>query len=199
MAFNSEYAQTLHRHVVMWLDEHIGQFGDNEKMKDRFRRVTYPLYTFTQVQPAIDFIHEQKDKQMSIFLIASGKYARQIVPEIYDLGCVIQIFIFCAKIKDYTVWATDYIDKVLMFDFDEELLIRLTNEIANYLSEQAKIYDRENESEKAAGSLDWADWLYNDADTLQREACKRIRASIQQQRQKLDIDHQIAHPNQFRN
>lgn len=86
-----------------------------------------------------------------------------------------------------------------MFDFDEELLIRLTNEIANYLSEQAKIFDRENQSEKAAGLLDWADWLYNDADTLQRETCRKIRENIKQQRQKLNIDHQIVHPNQFGN
>lgn len=199
MAFNSEYAQTLHRHVVMWLDEHIGQFGDNEKMKDRFRRVTYPLHTFTQVSPAVDFIRQQHAQKMSVFLIVSGRYAQDIVPKIYDLDCVVQIFIFCAKINDYTVWATDYIEKVLMFDFDEELLIRLTNEIANYLSDQAKLYEQENQSEKAAGLLDWADWLYNDADTLQREACKKIRRNIQQQRQKLDIDHQIAHPNQFNN
>ncbi len=41
-----------------------------------------------------------------------------------------------------------------MFDSDEELLIRLTNEIANYLKEEANRYDQENKSEKAAGLLD---------------------------------------------
>lgn len=42
-----------------------------KKMKDRFRRVTYPLHTFTQVETAIDFIREQQTNEMSVFLIVS--------------------------------------------------------------------------------------------------------------------------------
>ncbi len=88
---------------------------------------------------------------------------------------------------------------MIMFDSDEELLIRLTNEIANYLTEEDNRYDRENRVELATGLLDWADWLYNDADTLQRAACKAMRGNIRKQREKLNIDHQIVHPNQFNN
>jgi hypothetical protein len=199
MAFNAEYAETLHRHVVIWVDKYIGEPGNNESMKDRFRRVTYPLETFTNVKPAIDAIRQHQNAGKSVFLILSGTLALEMVPHIYDFECVIQIFIFCAVIKDYTAWAVDYIDKVLMFDFDEELLIRLTNEIANYLSDEANKYDKQNKVERAAGLLDWAAWLYNDADTLQRAACKSILEGIKQRRQKLNIDHQIVHPNQFDN
>ncbi|CAF1498229.1 unnamed protein product [Rotaria sp. Silwood1] len=199
MEFNSDYAQKLHRHVVIWLDEYIGLPASNEKMKDRFRRVTYPLETFTKVQPTIDFIRQQQAAQMSVFLIVSGQLALDIVPQVYDYNCVIQIFIFCAKIKNYTEWATQYIDKVLMFDFDEDLLIRLTNEIANYLTDEAEKYGKQDKVEFAAGLLDWAAWLYNDADTLQRAACKKMLANIKQRRQKLDIDYQIVYPNQFNN
>ncbi len=69
MAFNTEYAQNLHRHVIIWLDEHIGQLGNNEKMKDRFRRITYPLKTLkqVQVQSAINEIDEQQNAQKSVF------------------------------------------------------------------------------------------------------------------------------------
>ncbi len=199
MTFNTEYAETLHRHVVMWVDKHIGVPGNNEMMKDRFRRVTYPLETFIDVQPAIDFIHQQQAAEKSVFLIISGSLAREIVPKIYDLDCVIQIFIFCANMKNHTAWAEQYIDKVLILESDEDLLIRLTNEIANYLKEEANKYDKENKVKQAAGLLDWAAWLYKDADTLQRTVCKTILDEIKQRRQKLNIDHQIVHPNQFNN
>jgi hypothetical protein len=197
MAFNAEYAETLHRHVIMWLDRYIGLPGTNEQMKDRFRRVTYPLETFTDSQSAIDFIHQQQTAGKSVFLIVSGTFALEIVPQIYDLNCVSQIFLFCANMKSYTEWGTDYIDKMLMFDSDEELLIRLTNEIANYLKEEANKFDKQNKVEQAAGLLDWAAWLYSDADTLQRAVCQKILQDIRQRRQRLNIDHQIVHPNHF--
>jgi len=197
MAFNIEYAQKLHQHVVMWVDKHIGQPGDNERMKNRFRRVIYPLETFTDVNPAINFIREQQAAKRSVFLIVSGSLARGIVPKVYDLECVIQIFIFCANIKDHMSWAESYIDKVLMEDFDEDLLIRLTNEIANYLTDEANRYADQDKVEQAAGLLDWAAWLYNDAETLGRAACKKILENINQRRQKLNIDHNIVHPNLF--
>jgi len=199
MALNTAYAQMLHRHVIMWVDEHIGELGNNEKMKDRFRRVTYPLTTFTQVQPAIHFINQQQTAQKSVFLIVSGQLAVKIVPQIYDFECVRQIFVFCGIMTNYIGWAAEYINKILMFDSDEELLIRLTNEIANYLVEEANQSDRKDQLELAAGLLDWADWLYNDADTLQRAACKTIRENIKERRNKLSIDHKIVHPNQFNN
>jgi hypothetical protein len=196
MALNTTYAQTLHRHVVMWVDEHVCELGNNEAMKNRFRRITYPLETFTQVQPAIDFIRQQQSAQRSVFLIVSGRLALEIVPEIFDLECVTQIFLFCAHMSKYNDWGIDYVKKLFMFDSDEELLIRLTNDIANYLTEET---NRENRVERAAGLLDWADWLYNDADTLQQAACKAIRQNIRKRREKLNIDHQIVHPNQFNN
>jgi len=123
MSLNTAYAQMLHRRVIMWVDEHIGELGNNEKMKDRFRRITYPLKTFTQVQPAIHFINQQQIDQKSVFLIVSGQLALKIVPQIYDFQCVRQIFVFCGLMTNYIGWAAEYINKILMFDSDEELLI----------------------------------------------------------------------------
>jgi hypothetical protein len=98
MAFNAAYKETLHRHDIVWIDEHIGQLGNNQKMKDHFRRVTYPLMTFTQVEPAIDFIRQRQVAQRSVFLIVSGRLALEIVPQ----ECVIQIFLFCGNMCNYT-------------------------------------------------------------------------------------------------
>jgi hypothetical protein len=93
---------------------------------------------------------------------------------------------------NYIGWSAEYINKILMFDSDEELLIRLTNEIGNYLLEEVNQCDRKDHLELAAGLLDW---LSNDADTLQRAACKTIRENIRERRKKLIIDH----PNEFNN
>ncbi|CAF4330359.1 unnamed protein product, partial [Adineta steineri] len=135
----------------------------------------------------------------TVFLITSGRLTRELVPQVYDFPCVITIFIYCAKIKDYIEWAIDYIQKMLMFDFDEDLLIRLTNEIANYFEEEAKTYENNGNVGHANGLLEWADWLYNDASTLEQASCKAIRENIRKRLLKLKTDHQIAHPNQFNN
>ncbi|CAF4241294.1 unnamed protein product [Adineta steineri] len=81
MAFNVTYADTLHKHVVMWVDPFIGEVGDNERMKERFRRVTYPLHTFTDVISAVKFIEEQRDAGKTVFLITSGRLTRELVPQ----------------------------------------------------------------------------------------------------------------------
>ena len=39
--------------------------------------------------------------------------------------------------RKYAGWTIAYIEKILMYDFDKDLLIRLTNEIANYQPEEA--------------------------------------------------------------
>lgn len=189
MEFNRACVEKLHRHDVVWLDKHIGELGNNQKMKDRFRRVTHPLLTFTEVEPVVNFIRQRQVIQRSVFLIVSGKLGSEIVPQIFDLECVVQIFVFCGNISNHSDWATNYIEKLLMFDSEEELLIRLTNEIAKYLTEEANRYDQKNQTDRAAALLDWADWLYNDADTLQRAACKSIRENIRKRREQLNIDH----------
>ncbi|UJR24519.1 hypothetical protein I4U23_005894 [Adineta vaga] len=197
MAFNTEYAATLHRHVIMWVDEFIGEPGNNEHMKDRFRRITYPIYTFTETRSAKQFIEQEQTANKTVFLIISGRLALELVPEVYDYLCLKQIFLFTSKICDYRNWAIDYIEKILMFDFDEDLLIRLTNEIATHLTDEAKIYENQDRIEQAAGLLDWALWLYNDAETLKQEACRKFLTDIHKKRQKLAIDHLIVYPNRF--
>ena len=196
MAFNTKYADQLHRHIVIWLDEHIGEVGNNEKMKERFRRITYPLHTFTNVSSTVAFIREQQ-ANISIFLIVSGKLAHEILPIVFPIECVIYIFIFCRDMMEHMDLASTYIEKVLMHDSNEDLLIDLTNEIAKQLIKDAEKRKEQGDFEHAAGLYDWADWLFNDADTLRHSACQRYRQIIQANREKLRIDHGAVFTNQF--
>lgn len=178
MAFNTKYAQTLHRHVVMWLDQYIGVIDNNKLMKDRFRRVTYPLETFTDVHSAINFIAQQQTIQKNVFLIVSDKLADEILRKIDSFDCVIKILILSTELENYTV---DYIEIVLFFDSEEDLLTGLINKLANYLTKEADKYNQENDISRATGLLDWAAWLYNDANTLKYE--------------KLAVDHKVVYRN----
>ena len=197
MAFNAEYAGQLHRHVVIWLDDHIGEVGNNEVMKERFRRVTYPLHTFTNVDAAVAFIREQEKNKISVFLIVSGRLAHAILPTVSLLECLIYVFIFCGDMKQHMKLATEYIEKVLMYDSDELLLISLTNEVANQLIKEANKCIAQNQVQRAAGLFDWADWLYNDVQTLQEASCRRFREIIREQRQKLVTTHGTIFENHF--
>ncbi|CAF3759540.1 unnamed protein product [Rotaria sp. Silwood1] len=189
MAFNDETAQTLHRHVIVWLDKYIGEPGDNEPMKERFRRVTNPIQTFVDIDSTIDFIRQQQDAEKCVFLIVSGKLGREIVPQIFNFECVAQIFIFCGNIIKHSSWSEPYRSKLQLFDSDELLLIELTNQIANHLTEEANRHKQQGQPNLARGLLEWADHLYNDADTLQHEGCRRIRADIRRKLQHLGVDH----------
>ncbi|CAF4578395.1 unnamed protein product, partial [Rotaria sp. Silwood2] len=61
-----------------------------------------------------------------------------VVPQVCQYANIKQIFIFCASIASHTDWAMEYIDQVLMFDHEDDLLERLWNEMERYFREQAQ-------------------------------------------------------------
>ena len=197
MAFNTEYADQIHRHVVIWLDKYIGIVGNNEIMKERFRRVTYPLHTFTDINSTVAFIHEQERAGMAVFLIVSGELAHEIVPLIYPFECLVYVFIFCLDMMKHKDLASEYLDKVLMHDSDEDLLIQLTDEIARQLVKDAKNYEEQDRIELAIGLYDWAAWLCNDVNTLRNAVCERYRQIIQQHQERLRNSRRATIPNRF--
>ena len=197
MAFNTAYANQLHRHVVIWLDDHIGEVGNNEVMKERFRRVTYPLHTLTNVNAAITFIREQEQNEISVFLIVSGKLAHAILPSVFPLKYLVRVFIFCGDMKPHMELASTYIEKVRMHDSDNDLLLDLTEEVATQLVKEAEKCAAQNLTERAAGLFDWADWLYNDRITIQVASCKRFLEIIHEKREKLVNVHGTNYENQF--
>ncbi len=48
------------------------------------------------------------------------------------------IYVFCASMKTYKDWAMDFCDKLLMFDYEDDLLQRLLFRFEAYVPEQAK-------------------------------------------------------------
>ena len=148
MAFNAEYADQIHRHVVIWLDKHISIVWNHGT------------------------ICEQERADVVVFLI-------------------------CLNMMEHKALASEYIDKVLMHDSDEELLIQLTNETACQLVKDAGTCEEQGQIERAVGLYGWTDWLYNDANTLRRAACERYRQIMRQYQDRLHARHRATIPNQF--
>jgi hypothetical protein len=74
---------------------------------------------FTEIDSFLEFI--QTNKSEKIFLILSGSFAEKVVPLIYDNENIYQIDLFCGSILSHSNWAIDFIDKMLMFDHEDDL------------------------------------------------------------------------------
>ena len=166
-------------------------------MKQRFRRVTYPLYTFINIQEATEFINTQERNKTSVFLIISGTLGADFVPLVFNNRYVLRIYIYCYKISKHIGWSSAYVEKLKVFDFDAELLIGLTRDIACHLTTMAKDAEKEQEPFRAAGLLDWAAWLYHDALLNERTYYRMLLDSVRKQRQKLNEKHKMSFLDQF--
>ncbi|CAF0750160.1 unnamed protein product [Didymodactylos carnosus] len=131
------------KYIIVWLDRYIGVPGEYENLKDQFRQGSRQLETFTDPDKCLNFIRRCNDR--AIFLIASGTLGQIIVPKVYDYPQIYSIFILCMNITKHKKWAANYFDKINIFDFDQDLLIRLTNEIARYLMNEAERLQEMNE------------------------------------------------------
>lgn len=123
--------------IVVWLDSNSDNINNTflKKVRD-FEHVE----TFTEIDSCVHYM--KSNVEQPIFLITSGTFALQIVSQIYDLSNILMIFVFCASMKTYTNWALDFVDKLLMFDQEDDLLPRLWYHFEEYSREQAKIYNK---------------------------------------------------------
>jgi hypothetical protein len=94
--------------------------------------------TFTEIDSFLEFV--QTNKSEKIFLILSGSFGEKVVPLIYDNENIYQIYLFCGSILSHSNWAMDFIDKMLMFDHEDDLLERIFKEVELYLRKQAQLY-----------------------------------------------------------
>ncbi|CAF0841345.1 unnamed protein product [Didymodactylos carnosus] len=138
---------------------------------------------FTDPDKCLKFIRRCNDR--AIFLIASGTLGQIIVPKVYDYPQIYSIFILCMNITKHKNWATNYSDKTNIFDFDEDLLIRVTNEVARYLANEAERLQEMNEVIEADALYDNVQFLFAKANELQRKACNDVLSSIEIQKARL--------------
>ena len=118
---------------IVWLD------ANAEDPKSSFRsKIDQMLHVFNNTQRCLEFIDTHPCQ--SIYLIVSGSLAKEIVPQIYDLPRIVQIYVFCGSIEAYVAWSLDYLEKVIIFNHGDDVLQRLWNDLASNLRREAQSF-----------------------------------------------------------
>ena len=126
------------------------------------------FYSFSDIQPCLEFINTISKTEKTIFLISSGYLGRILIPQIFDNMYVHSIYILTINIEEKVSWAMDYYDKILIFNHDSDLFSRLTRDIASYYLQKYLIDYRS--SRLNLFFLKWARNLYKIADENDKRA-----------------------------
>ncbi|CAF0739050.1 unnamed protein product [Rotaria sp. Silwood1] len=152
---------------ILWLDAHIGLQDQCKDLKKLFQtelapaaaefpipidpinqmiccisELAAPVSFSSSIEDALELIDTHLYNKKSIILITSATLGKQIIPEIQQREFAIHsYYIFCGCIKDHIGWVLEYIEQGLeiqMFDFEIDLLLRLSRDLSNELIEQGK-------------------------------------------------------------
>jgi hypothetical protein len=123
--------------LIVWLDANANDSVSSfrSKLTEDSRQC---VKIFIEIDSCIEFL--QKNFDETIFFVLSGSLGLKVVPLIFDLKHIHQIYLFCGSIASHANWAMDYTDKMLMFDHEDDLLRRLFKDIELFLREQAEQY-----------------------------------------------------------
>ncbi|CAF0724889.1 unnamed protein product [Adineta steineri] len=153
---------------IIWLDAHIGLPTECQGLKTLFQADLAPaaaqfpvpvdpidamicsirefgasISFASTIEDALQLIDANSYYQKKIILITSASFGKQIIPEIQERDFSIHsYYIFCGNMTSNVEWALEYFEngmKIQMFDFEIDLLIRLSRDLSDALIEQGKI------------------------------------------------------------
>jgi hypothetical protein len=142
-----------------------------------FEGVEFLLQAFNNEDACLAAFEENQNKH--IFFITSGSMGKNIVPKIMEKYRNIftdpitdqpyaSVYVFCHSIEYHMEWGMDYAEYVQMFNFDSELLERMTRDIAEYFIERGKRLRKDNNLEGALQHLYWAKKLWYQYDKMRQ-------------------------------
>ncbi|CAF0802527.1 unnamed protein product [Rotaria sp. Silwood1] len=125
---------------------------------DMLKKLTHDVYClkyFSTIEKGLEYIHKNSDKK--IFFISSGTIGKIIVPQIANLSQIQGIYIFCGNISRHTEWAGEYVDKIVaMLEHQDNLLERLTRDIAEYVEKKGDEYKTNDKILQARNCYAWS-------------------------------------------
>ena len=134
MALRKELLTNMNAYYhLIWLDANAMDPHSSFRSK-----IDQMLHVFNNTQRCLEFIDTHPCQ--SIYLIVSGSLAKEIVPQIYDLPRIVQIYVFCGSIEAYVAWSLDYLEKVIIFSHGDDVLQRLWNDLASNLRMEAQSF-----------------------------------------------------------
>ncbi|CAF2791818.1 unnamed protein product [Rotaria sp. Silwood2] len=160
-----------------------------EAQEVKFKGVRFLLQAFTKVEDCLEAFEKNQDKR--IFFITSGQLGRHIVPKIIQQYRHIftdlitdqpysSIYVFCHDFEGNANWAIEYIEYIQIFDFDADLLERMTLDISKYFIERGKRLRQDNNLEGALQRLRWAKKLCHQHDKIEQQISTDNPRSVQE-------------------
>ncbi|CAF1583783.1 unnamed protein product [Didymodactylos carnosus] len=128
---------------------------ENSETMTRLIDTVYCLKPFFEMNDCLEFIRGNASKK--IFFISSGTLGKEIVPQIAEWSQVHGIYIFCGNILYHKDWAINYCDHITsILEHQDDLLLRLTRDIAEYLEKKGDHYSALGETVKVKHCYAWA-------------------------------------------
>ena len=92
---------------LYWLDAQVNTTDDNLQTQKKLRQIINHLKTFDDQNQCHQYILSLSP-QDRLVLIISGRYGRQLVPQIHHLQQVSSIYVYCKDKKANEQWAKDF-------------------------------------------------------------------------------------------
>ncbi|CAF2337624.1 unnamed protein product [Rotaria sp. Silwood2] len=106
------------------------------------RELAAPVSFASSIEDSLELIDTHLYNNKKIILITSATLGKKIIPEIQQRNFLIHsYYIFCGCIQNHIDWVLEYIEEGLeiqMFDFEIDLLIRLSRDLSNELIKQGR-------------------------------------------------------------
>lgn len=176
-AFASNTDPRAQTWIMLKDKDYVHIIEENSAVSVQFEGVKFLFQAFNNEDDCLKAFEENQDKR--IFFITSGPMGKKIVPRIIERYPRIftdlitdepypSIYVFCHNIANNMGWAMDYIGYIQMFNFDSELLERLTRDIAEYFIERSKRLHKDGKLKDARRRLHWAKKLWHQYDKMQQ-------------------------------
>ncbi len=91
---------------LIWLDSSVDD-ATNKIAQEKLRTSINYLKKFTNTEECQQYI-EQRSEDDRIVIIVSGRFGREIVPNIHQLRQISSIYVFCMNKQAYEKWANDF-------------------------------------------------------------------------------------------
>jgi hypothetical protein len=97
---------------LIWLDSAANN-AVNEYIQEKLRSFINHLKKFNNKNACQKYI-EQRRKEDRLVIIVSGRFGREIVPDIHDLREILSIYVYCMDKKLNEEWACQF-SKVIFY------------------------------------------------------------------------------------
>ncbi|CAF1323744.1 unnamed protein product [Adineta steineri] len=129
--------------------------------------VEFMFQAFNDIEKCFNIIEKNLDKR--IFLITSGSKGKFLIPSlVINFPKIFKegnwMYVFCANmnmvqvgdIKPTNAWAMHYLDRILMFDHEDNLLARMVLDMASYFTTKANDLKNNQRYKDAYQYLTWS-------------------------------------------